>query len=151
VASTVAPLEPPATSTLPFDSNVAVCRLRAPLGTVAATHVPALGEYSSAVFRLAPAVIPPMTRTFPLVVVLELVASCVAVCWNRPPLMLPVAAHVPVVRSKSSAVVSPLELVGPVRPPATSTLPVDRSVAVCSCREAVIEPVVVQRGSSTAG
>src|SRR5262249_2767928 len=61
-------LLPPATSTLPLDSKVAVWKLRAPLGAVAAIQVPALGEYSSAVLRLAPAVTPPTTSTLPLVV-----------------------------------------------------------------------------------
>src|SRR5436305_5104912 len=95
---------------------------------------------------------PPATRTLPLVVAFDDVPSWVALCSRRAPVMLAVAAQVPVARSNSSAVESAVAPVAVVlRPPTTSTLPVDSGVAVCSWRAVAIEPVVVQRGSRSAG
>jgi len=58
---------PPATSTIPLDSNVAVCSSRAVLRLPVAVQVPLVGSYSSA---LAEAVkllsTPPATSTIPL-------------------------------------------------------------------------------------
>src|SRR5438094_8232088 len=45
------PLYPPATSTLPLDSSVAVCRKRAVPRLPVAVHVPVAGSYSSALLK----------------------------------------------------------------------------------------------------
>ena len=92
--------------------------------------------------------LPPAMRTLPLVVGLEDVLSWIAVCSWRAPVMLPVAAHVPVVRSYNSAVA---KVVDPLVPPATSTFPVESTVAVWPCRAVAIDPVVIHVGSRIAG
>src|SRR5919202_3273900 len=79
---------------------------------------------------------PPATRTLPL-------ASSVALAPRRAVIMLPVAVHVPVLGSYSSA----LERVqvgsqGP-KPPATKTFPLGSSVAVCSTRAVLMLAVAV--------
>src|SRR6266498_1053931 len=63
--------------------------------------------------------------------------------------MLAVADQVPDVRSKSSA--EERSVPDAPNPPTTSTLPVDRTVAVCAWRAFAIEPVVDQAGSRSAG
>src|SRR5207237_3975547 len=93
--------------------------------------------------------LPPATSTFPLVVALLDVLSCTAPCSWRAPVMLAVAAQVPVVRSKSSAEVSSAPDVP--SPPTTSPLPVESTVAVCACRAVAMDPVVDHVGSSRAG
>jgi hypothetical protein len=65
----------------------------------AAIQVPALGEYSSAVFRLFVPLMPPATSTLPLVVPFDEVPSWVMLCNRRPFAIEPVAAHVPEVGS----------------------------------------------------
>src|SRR5437879_5483724 len=54
--------------------------------------------------------------------------------------MLPVAVHIPVAESYSSALV---KNVSPSRPPATSTCPFGSNVAVCTPRFLVMAPVAV--------
>src|SRR5678815_1661188 len=58
--------DPPATRTMPFCSNVAVCNWRAMLSLLVAVQVPLAGSYSS---TLAEAMlfllVPPATRTMP--------------------------------------------------------------------------------------
>ena len=129
VASTAPVFIPPATSTLPFGINVAVCRWRAAFMFAAPMNVPADAEYSSAVLTLAVLLKPPAIRTFPLVVEFEELLSCVAVAAQRAPLIEPVGDHVAVVGSKSSALVRPVVGLLLVRPPATSTLLVERRIA----------------------
>src|SRR5213078_4481255 len=127
-------MAPPATSTLPPGSRVAVAPLPAALaiGPVAA-QVPVAGSYSSAEGTLAPpAPAPPTTSTFPL-------ASKLAVCPLRAVVIGPVAAQVPVAGSYSSAE-AVLSACG-VNPPATSTLPLGSKVAVAEARGEVIVPV----------
>ena len=61
------PFYPPATSTLPLGSNVAVCCRRAVLRLPVALHVPLAGSYSSALgegLKLLSS--PPATSTLPL-------------------------------------------------------------------------------------
>src|SRR6266481_4651072 len=77
------PLYPPATSTLPLGSNVAVCCRRAVLRLPLASHVPLAASYSSAlVLGLKLLSSPPATSTLPL-------GSNVAVCPSRAVLRLP--------------------------------------------------------------
>ena len=64
------PLNPPATSTLPLGSNVAVGDRRAVVRLPVSLQVPLAGSYSSALPLLSPAA----TSTLPL-------DSNVAVCW----------------------------------------------------------------------
>src|SRR6516164_5457499 len=92
---------PPATSTWPFCSSVAVWFCRAVVMLPVALQVPAAGLYSSAplvTVWLTPASTPPATSTCPF-------CSTVAVKPTvRAVPMLPVAAHRPVAGSYSSAV-----------------------------------------------
>src|SRR5262249_30649174 len=87
-------LQPPATTTLPFWSSVAVCRERPVLRLAVALHVPVFGSYSSAVLREEP---PPTTNTFPS-------GSNVAVLPLPALLRLPVKLQTPVDGSYNSAV-----------------------------------------------
>ena len=86
---------PPATSTLPLGSNVAVAPLRALFSEPVALHVPVAESYSSALDR-SPLPYPPATSTLPL-------GSNVAVAPLRALFSEPVAFHVPVAGSYSSA------------------------------------------------
>ena len=94
---------------------------------------------------LAVPLMPPAISTLPLVVELDDVLSCVALCDQRPgvvPVRLPVAAQVLVAGSNSSAVASPVVLLVVARPHATSTLAgvsVVSNVAVWSVRAATID------------
>jgi hypothetical protein len=56
---------PPATSTLPLGSNVAVWAKRALVRLPVALHIPLAGSYSSALVRELP-LYPPATSTLPL-------------------------------------------------------------------------------------
>src|SRR5512142_2908505 len=100
-------LYPPATSTLPLGSSVAVWPQRAEAMEPVSLEVPEAGSYTSAVARLYP----PATRTLPL-------GSRVAVCSVR--LMAPVALQVSEAGSYNSDKGSSLL----VYPPATNTWPV---------------------------
>ena len=60
------PLNPPATSTLPSGSKVAVSPCRAVPRLPVAVQVPLAGSYSSALARLALVLVPPATSTLPL-------------------------------------------------------------------------------------
>src|SRR2546421_572520 len=85
---------PPATSTWPLVSFVAVWLVRAWFKLLVGLHVPVLGSYSSADARagLPPelsALMPPATNTWPLV-------RRVAVWPSRALFILPVRLHVPV-------------------------------------------------------
>src|SRR4029077_14255336 len=124
------PLNPPATSTLPLGSNVAVCLARPMLRLPVALPVPLAGSYSSALLGGPPS--PPATSTLPL-------GSNVAVCLARRMLRVPVALHVPLAGSYSSAVLRKRGF----RPPATSTLPLASNVAVCSPRAVLRLPVTL--------
>ncbi len=122
-------LFPPATSTLPLGSNVAVCKSRSMLRLLVALHVPVAGSYTSALLRMPPGIPnPPATSTLPL-------GSNVAVCNLRRVLRLPVALQIPVAGSYSSAVLK--------GPPATSTLPLGSNVAVCWLRMSFRLPVAL--------
>ena len=87
------PLSPPATNTRPSASTVAVWACRAAFRLPAAIQVPAVGLKSCAVFRLDDPLMPPATRTLPLVVVfdggVELRRHCAACgcrsCSSSPP------------------------------------------------------------------
>ena len=57
---------PPATSTLPLGSNVAVCRSRPVVRLPVALHVPLAGSYSSALLSAPLLPAPPATSTLPL-------------------------------------------------------------------------------------
>src|SRR5450756_1944188 len=143
--------EPPATSTLPSGSSVAVWNMRGVGMLPVAVQDPLFGSYSSAEASggLPPPVsppgtllltVPPVTSTWPS-------GSSVAV-WNmRGVTMLPVTVQDPLLGSYSSAEASALLL--PVTlllsvPPATSTLPSGSSVAVWNWRGVGIFPVAVQ-------
>ena len=96
---------------------------------------------------------PPAIMTLPLVFGFDPVLSCVAACENRPPVPRPpVGDQVFVAGSNRSAVLSPVVLVPLVRPPTTSTFPVDSSVAVWSWRaDAMLLLDDVHFGSRIAG
>src|SRR6266566_1121051 len=79
---------PPATSTLPLPSKVAVCPTRGVAMLPVRVKVPVAGLKSSAVARVPVAFVPPVTRTLPL-------ASLVAVCLRRANSILPVAVKWP--------------------------------------------------------
>jgi hypothetical protein len=82
-------LSPPATSTIPLGSSVAVWNRRAVLRLPVAAQVPLAGSYSSALARMPPiGPNPPATSTIPL-------GSKLAVCCSRPVLRLPVGIQVP--------------------------------------------------------
>ena len=59
-------LNPPATSTLPLGSNVAVCKSRAALRPPVAVQLPVAGSYSSALVKRPLRFSPPATSTLPL-------------------------------------------------------------------------------------
>ena len=79
-------MAPPATSTLPERSNVAVCKARA-LRLPVPLQVPVAGSYSSALLK-EPSLYPPATNTLPD-------GRSVAVCQKRASPMWPVAVQVP--------------------------------------------------------
>ena len=85
--------DPPAASTFPLDSKVAVCRARALLRLPVNVQVPLAGSYSSALAKVKPLVSNPAAAS---VVPLD---NRVAVCPNRPVVRLPVAVHVPFAES----------------------------------------------------
>jgi hypothetical protein len=123
--------EPPAARTLPLGSGVAVCSVRAVQREPVAVHVAVLGSYTSAEDRAlmptpATLTVLPATRTLPL-------GSSVAVCPLRAVPREPVAVHVPVLGSYTSAeeVPTPPPPTTTTPPPATRTLPLGSSVAVC--------------------
>src|SRR5439155_17402898 len=58
------PLNPPATSTLPEGSSVAVCKYRAVLRLPVLLQLPVAGSYSSALLKQLP-LYPPATSTLP--------------------------------------------------------------------------------------
>src|SRR5450756_1874813 len=139
---------PPATSTLPSGSSVAVWNMRGVTMLPVAVQDPLLGSYSSAEASalLLPVTlllsVPPATRTLPS-------GSSVAV-WNwRGVGMLPVAVQDPLFGSYSSAEASgglppPVSPPGTAVPPTTSTLPSGSSVAVWNMRGVTMFPVAVQ-------
>jgi hypothetical protein len=57
---------PPATTTVPLDSNVAVWRLRAPPRLAVALQALVVGSYNSALVRELVPSVPPATKTVPL-------------------------------------------------------------------------------------
>src|SRR5205807_6855211 len=59
-------LKPPATSTLPFGSKVAVWPSRSVLRSAVRLHIPAAGSYSSALLKDLVLSLPPANRTLPL-------------------------------------------------------------------------------------
>src|SRR5450759_4219348 len=139
--------EPPATSTLPSGSSVAVWDWRGVTMFPVAVQDPLLGSYSSAeasalllpVTLLLP--VPPATSTLPS-------GSSVAVWDWRGVTMLPAAVQDPLPGSYSSAEASrPV----PTVPPATSTLPSGSSVAVSWKRSSIIPPVAVHAGAPADG
>src|SRR5437762_1237616 len=80
--------KPPATSTCPFASNVAVCQKRT-LAMLVAVHTPLPGSYSSALVKSSVVLLrPPATSTCPF-------GSNVAVCEERAVTRSPVALHLP--------------------------------------------------------
>jgi hypothetical protein len=135
VLTAFVPPLPPATSTRPFASKVAVCPCTAAASAVVSAHdVP---FHSSALETVTvPFVDPPATTTEP--VVASAVPSSVAVCATRAACMFPPegqVAAVPVAGIVNTAVVAigaPLL----VRPPVISTLPFASRVAVCPSRAA---------------
>src|SRR5438094_5415413 len=82
------PLYPPATSTLPLGSSVAVCRKRAVPRLPVAVHVPVAGSYSSMLLKIGQSVCPPATSTLPSV-------SSVVVWWVPAASEQHTAAHLP--------------------------------------------------------
>src|SRR5215469_5764737 len=79
----VVPLSPPATSTLPDGSCVAVCSSRAMARPPVAVQLPVAGSYSSALVKALLILEPPATSTLPE-------GSSVAVWERRSWLRLPV-------------------------------------------------------------
>src|SRR3546814_7755274 len=88
---------PPATSTFPLGSNVAVKLIKGVSRPAATVQTWLTGSYSSALSRILPPVQPPRTRTLPS-------ANPIAVAYIRPSLSLPVAYHCPAAGSSSSQV-----------------------------------------------
>src|SRR5262249_54089643 len=114
-------IPPPATSTCPSCSNVAVCAERSNVMLPVFVHTLLPGSYSSALAKFT-SVKPPATSTC-------LFGSNVAVAKERVVDILPVTVHCPVAGLYSSVLV-PLM----ASPPATSTCPVVNNVAVCVLR-----------------
>src|SRR5215469_17869558 len=81
-------LSPPATSTSPFGSRVAVCCPRATVMLPVVVHFPLAGSYNSEPLRKPVEFTPPAANTWPF-------WSRVAVCLIRAVLMLPVEVQVP--------------------------------------------------------
>src|SRR6266581_4816826 len=108
--------DPPATSTLPFGSSVAVCPSRDTDMVPPSVHASAAGSYSS-----AEGVPPPAIRTVPSV-------NRVAVPSVRPVDMLAAADQFPVEGSNREA--PRYTVPAPSNPPATSTEPSGSRVAV---------------------
>src|SRR5450759_3601102 len=126
--------KPPATSTLPSGSSVAVWDWRGVTMLPAAVQDPLPGSYRSAEARAPLLPEPPATSTLPS-------GSSVAVWSARGVTMLPVAVQDPLPGSYSSAAAT---WAPERRPPATSTLPSRSSVAVKSWRGVPMFPVAVQ-------
>src|SRR3954452_5084555 len=80
---------PPATSTLPPASKVAVWKARAVISDPVVLQVPVAGSYSSVLATRVFDPLPPATSTFPLV------GSRVAVWASRAVLQYPVTRQVP--------------------------------------------------------
>src|SRR6516164_2855605 len=116
---------PPATSTWPLFSSVAVKSSRAVVMLPVGLNVPVAGLYSSALLVAALPTPPPATSTWPF-------CSTVAVKVRaaRAVVMLPVGLNLPVAGSYSSAV-----------PPIISTWPLCSRMAVWSSRGVVMLPV----------
>ena len=118
--------QPPATSTLPFVSRVAVCPKRGVESAPAGDHAPVAGSKSSAAPRTAPPVPrPPETSTLPF-------ASLTAGKSSRAAAMTPAGAHAAAPSLKTSVedrIVPP-----PSTPPATRTAPVANSTCTPPCR-----------------
>jgi len=131
---------PPATSTLPFASKVAVWPIRAILIVPVRVKAPVAGLKSSAAASVAVPFVPPVSKTLPL-------ASKVAVCPARAVVMLPARLKVWVVGLKSSA-----EARVPVvfAPPVIRTNPLASRVAVCRRRANCICPVAVKLAANAA-
>src|SRR5580700_2143653 len=135
-------LKPPAASTWPSGSRVAVWNWRANFIDPVLAQVPVAGLYSSALVRVLrklpasqpyawPLQPPPATSTWPF-------GSRVAVCPDRATFSAPVGDHLPVAGLYSSAFVT-WRL--PCSPPATSTWPLRSSVAVASVTATGMFPV----------
>src|SRR5438046_1040867 len=107
-------LSPPATSTCPSGSNVAVCRKRGVAMLPVAVHIPVAGSYSS-----------------PLVPRHGRFCSHVRVSLTPAMVMLPVSAPTPVAASYTAPAKQPSLMLSP---PATSTCPFGSNVAVWSQR-----------------
>jgi len=139
-AAAVAPV-PPATSTWPLVSKVALWPARAALMLPVGVNFPVAGLYSSALdSRLKFASSPPAMSTWPSE---SRVAEAPAPFRpERPWCMLPVTDQVPAAGLYSSALFRALLL--PPEPPATSTWPSGSSVAVASIRGVFIWPVTAQ-------
>ena len=124
---------PPAISTVPSGSNVAVWPLLATVMLPVAVNVPAAGSYSSALaISLLGSDAPPAMSTFPF-------DNNVAVYSALATVMLPVAVNVPAAGSYSSALTREFPLTSP--PPAMSTIPLGNNVAVCPSHATVMLPV----------
>src|SRR5260370_13628785 len=129
---------PPAISTLPFGSSVAVAPPRAVFITgveAGAANVLVTGSYSSVLLRAPAIATPPAISTLPL-------GSSVAVAFSRAAFITGVeagAANVLVTGSYSSVLLRGTELPAP---PASITLPSGSSVAVASSRAAFITGVL---------
>src|SRR5438874_1626239 len=125
LAKTSLLLSPPATSTCPFGSNVAVCMRRSVVMLRVAVHTPVAGSYSSALAKSLLLFRPPATSTCPF-------GSNVAVWSQRALRRLSVSVHVLVVGSYNSE--GPQRPVEPAplqaAPPATNTSPFGSNVAV---------------------
>ncbi len=94
---TVRPFSPPAASTIPLGSKVAVCRARALLRLPVIVHVPLAASYSSPLTELR------LLLSNPPAASVVSLGNKVAVCPERPMLRLPVAVHVPLAGSYNSA------------------------------------------------
>src|ERR1700728_517118 len=142
-------LYPPATSTCPPGSSVAVCCSRAACIAPVWPQVPVAGSYSSALLvsvqkSSSQPVKPPATSTLPS-------GSRVAVWYSRSTCIRPVSVQVPVAGSYSSALRRVLRKLPALQewprlqpPPATSTSPSGSSVAVSPDLATFIAPVAVQ-------
>src|ERR1700722_20375253 len=122
-------LNPPATSTFPPGSRVAVCPPRLVVMLPVRAQVPVAGLYSSAL--LVP---PPAASTWPS-------GSSVAVKPSRAVVMLPVGVHLPVAGLYSSALAT---VTDPKPDPATRTWPSARTVAASLTRAAFMLPVALK-------
>ncbi len=105
-----------------------MCVARATFSEPVLVQVPVAGSYSSALGSTPPVPVPPTTRTLPF-------WSSVAVCPHRAVVSVSVPAQTPVAGENSSALFGRAGTAATrVTPPATSTWPVGRSVAVWNHR-----------------